>query len=253
MSPRIGATDRFQPPVRIAAEPAACARALAEFVVDVASRAVVARGGFSLAFSGGTTPTLFFQTLRLAPYRNSVEWTRAILFLVDERLVPADNPASNYRLVKENFLDGGPARESAVYRWKTELGTDAALADYEAGLSSLPHAGSDPPELDLLVLGLGPDGHTASLFPGTAPLEETTRWVAAGRAPQPPVDRLTMTYPLINAARHAAFLVNGTEKASLVAQILSGEGKNYPAAAVRPRGGPALWFLDSAAARDLSK
>lgn len=251
MTRGVGNLDQWRPSVRIARDSGAQARALAEHVVGLAERAIVQRGAFRLALSGGATPTLFFETLAAAPYAHSVEWARVEIFLVDERLVPSDAPASNWRLVSEALLSRLPGRPAAAHRWRTEVPLEAALEDYRTNLRRLPRAGESPPALDLIILGLGEDGHTASLFPRTAALEEETAWVAAGQAPAPPHERLTMTLPLLNAAREAAFLVAGEAKAEIVRRILSGEGAELPASRVRPAG-ELLWFLDPGSAAALT-
>jgi|SRR5450759_2018697 6-phosphogluconolactonase len=251
MSRGVGNLDQWRPCVRIARDSGAQARAVAEHVVGCADRGIVQRGAFRLALSGGATPKLFFETLAAAPYAHSVEWARVEIFLVDERLVPSEDPASNWRVLSEALLSRLPCRPAAAHRWRTEIPLEAALEDYRTILKRLPRVGENPPALDLIVLGLGGDGHTASLFPGTAALEEETAWVAAGRAPEPPQDRLTMTLPLLNAAREAAFLVAGETKAAIVRRILSSEGGELPASRVHPAG-ELLWFLDPGSAAELT-
>jgi 6-phosphogluconolactonase len=224
-------------------------------VAERAERAVVERGVFSLAVSGGRTPGPLFDALAQTPYRFAIEWPRVELYLVDERYVPSTDSQSNFRIVRETLLDRVPIPAGRIHRWKTELAPAEALADYERQLGVLPREPESgaPPRLDLIVLGIGTDGHTASLFPGTPALEERSRWVVEGRAPSAPEVRLSMSLPLLNAARTAAFLVTGPEKAALVRDILAGGAEQWPAALVRPAGGPALWFLDVDAAALLAK
>jgi 6-phosphogluconolactonase len=255
LSRQIGGLSAHTPPVRIAPDPDAAARALAEHLASLAERAIVERGRFTLAVSGGKTPAVLYLTLAREPYRHAIEWDRVELFLVDERRVPPEDSKSNYRLLRDTLLSGAAIPDDQVHRWKSESLVEAALSDYETQLREILLPGAEsksPPSFDLILLGLGSDGHTASLFPGTPALEETHRWVAAGTAPEAPVERLTMTLPLINAAREVAFLATGEEKAPLVKAILSGEGSKYPAWRVHPVRGELLWFLDAAAGRNLA-
>jgi 6-phosphogluconolactonase len=227
---------------------------VAEHLASRADRSIIERGRFTLGVSGGKTPAALYTVLANPPYRHAIEWTRVELFLVDERRVPPEDPNSNYRLLRDTLLSGAAVPGDQIHPWKTEVAVEDALCDYEKQLCDVFFHGASPqsaPSFDLLLLGLGPDGHTASLFPATPALEESRRWVAEGRAPEAPFERLTMTFPLINAAREAVFLVTGEEKAPLVRALLTGEGASYPASRVRPQSGGPLWFLDAGSSRQL--
>jgi 6-phosphogluconolactonase len=212
------------------------------------------RGRFTLALSGGSTPRRLYQLLAEA----DLDWSRVEVFFGDERCVPPDHADSNYRMAREALLDPARVPEHRVHRMRGELEPAAAAAAYEDELRAVlaPPPGVAP-SIDLVLLGLGDDGHTASLFPGTAALDEDRRWVVANRVPQLDAWRLTMTYPLLNAASAVAFLVAGSSKREAVERILApdpddgahGDARELlPAARVRPASGRLIWMLDAAAA-----
>lgn len=225
------------------------ARANSE-LIGVVREAVQARGRASVALSGGSTPKGLYQ--RLARER-SLPWDRIHLFFGDERHVPPDHADSNYRMAKEAMFDpliqAGALPASNVHRVRAELPSAAeAAASYEEELRA--HFGAQVPELDLILLGMGPDGHTASLFPHTPGLEERTRWVIANPVAKLSTERITFTYPVINAAREVVFLVAGAEKAEPLRQVLkvdSASVSEYPSKGVSPRG-RLLFLADKAAA-----
>jgi 6-phosphogluconolactonase len=231
---------------------AALAEAAAEHFADWAARSVAAHRRFDVALSGGSTPRPLYEQLAAGPHGAQVPWERLRFFWGDERAVPPDDPASNYRQAHAALLSKVPVPEASIYRMRGEAeDLEAAAADYEREMRLA------LPRLDLALLGLGPDGHTASLFPGYPALDETTRWVVAtAPAPtDPPVRRLTLTLPALNDAAQVLFLVTGTAKAALVREILSGteESRQYPAGRVRPRRGDLTWMLDEAAASELGE
>lgn len=204
-----------------------------EVVEDLAAAAadrieeLLARGTgpFRIALSGGSTPRRLYSLLLDRP----LPWERLRLFLGDERAVPSDHPDSNYRMVRETLLSGPVLRPEQVHRWPTELGPDAAAAVY-AGLLALEFAG-DLPRFDLVLLGMGEDGHTASLFPGSPALAVTDRPTAANPVGGEKGWRLTLTFPVLNASRHVLFLVSGASKAPALERVLS--GADLPAARVQ--------------------
>ncbi|MPZ23709.1 MAG: 6-phosphogluconolactonase [Dehalococcoidia bacterium] len=204
---------------------------------------------FLLALTGGSTPAATYRQLATM----DVDWSRTHFLLSDERCVPLDDENSNYRMAFENLLGRIPVGESQIHPVRTELSPEAAAEDYESLLRSLGDA--ELPAIDLVLLGLGSDGHTASLFPAQPEVEEHDRLVLATRAALAtgggPMRRVTFTLPLINAARGAAFIAAGTEKASTVSAALgAGSRPSVPAARVRPPGG-VTWLLDKAAAAEL--
>ena len=228
--------------VQVLADPLGVAAAAAEWITARSAECDT----FRIACAGGSTPTLLYEALASPGFRDRVDWPRWRVFFGDERAVPPDDAASNYRLVRDNLLDRVPISPHHVHRIEAErIDLDAAAAEYSRLLEG--EAG-DPPRLDVVLLGLGPDGHTASLFPGTDALEVTDAWAVRGRAPMAPEDRITLTLPVLNAAMNVAFLVTGATKADALRAVRAG---TVPAARVRPPGDRLHWFLDSVAARSI--
>lgn len=232
------------------ADPAALARAAAEEVARRAEEAVAARGAFALALSGGATPRALYALLAdsAAPYRARVPWGRVHVWFGDERNVPPDHPDSNYRMAREALLDR--VAPAAVHRIEGERAAAEAADRYEAELRAhLAGGPGGPPPLDLVLLGLGADGHTASLFPGSPALEERARWVAAPFVPRLGAHRITLTLPVLDAARAVLFLVAGAEKAAPLRALLAPDpAAPIPAARVRPATGARIVIADRAAA-----
>lgn len=231
-------------------------RISADPVVDLASQlemaareAIGARGRFSVALSGGSTPRALYQLLASPQWMQRLEWQKCAIFFGDERAVAPDNALSNFKMASEALLNHVPAR---VYRMEAERADlENAARDYETQLRAL----NGP--LDVVLLGLGDDGHTASLFPHSPQLNETEKWVTATPiAPmEPRVRRLTLTFPAINAARNAWFLVSGAGKAARVAEVLNGprDVQRLPSQGVALQDGELSWFLDEGSARDVSQ
>ncbi len=228
----------------------AVAHAAAEEIAREASRAVALRGAFTLSLAGGSTPRRLYALLADASFHGRIPWDRTHVFFGDERPVPPDHPDSNYRMAREALLDH--VAVASVHRIP---GEDPAAADvYEAELRrffGIP-PGGEPPRLDLVLLGLGSDGHTASLFPGTPAVDETVRWVVSPFVPRLGTRRTTLTLRVLNRARAALFLVSGAAKAAAVARVLAPApgAEPLPAARVQPDGG-AVWIVDDAAAAAL--
>jgi 6-phosphogluconolactonase len=244
------------PDIRKLTTPQELFEAAAEEVVRAANQAVAQRGRFTLALSGGSTPKNLY-TLLATNARTSLPWDRTYFFWSDERHVPPSDPESNYRMAEEAMLSKVPVAASNVFRVPTENPDAAAAAEaYEQTLRKFftVEAGQLP-RFDLILLGMGPDGHTASLFPETAALRERSRLVVANWVEKLKTSRITFTLPLLNAARCVAFLVSGTDKASVLHEVLEGNapGEQYPAKLVRPADGKLIWFLDRAAASGLTK
>jgi 6-phosphogluconolactonase len=238
--------------VRVLPDLPALSVAAAVEVVRAAEEAVAARGVFALALAGGSTPRALYALLAdpTREFCGRMPWDRMHLFLGDERHVPADHPESNYRMVHLALLSKVPVPASHVHRVRAELEPDRAAAEYERELRSF--FGREP-SFDLVLLGMGADGHTASLFPGTAALEERERWVVATWVEKLRAHRITLTLPVLERARAVLFLVAGADKAPALARVLSpraGE-EPLPAARVRPAQGRLLWFVDRAAAVSL--
>jgi len=244
------------PEIRILTTPQELFEAAAEEVVHGATQAVTERGRFTIALSGGSTPKNLY-TLLATNARASLPWDKMFFFWGDERHVPPTDPDSNYRMVDEAMLSKVPVSPGNVFRVPAENPTAAAAADaYERTLRDFfSLAPSEVPRFDLILLGMGPDGHTASLFPGTAAVEERSKLVVANWVEKLKTYRLSFTLPVLNAARCVTFLVSGTDKATVLQSVLEGDapGEQYPAKLVRPTDGKLIWLLDRAAASALSK
>lgn len=201
-----------------------------------ANEAIAARGTFRLALSGGNTPKPVFEALAKRP----LDWSKFVITFGDERCVPPDDEKSNYLMARRTLLDAVPIPAENILRMKGEIDPAQAAAEYEAELTA--RANGEVFRHDLILLGMGPDGHTASLFPGTTALAETKRLVVANDVPQMGMWRITFTYPLIDAARHVCFLVNSAGKDAILDEVFSGKS-NYPCAAVSPTDGRLTWLL----------
>lgn len=224
------------------------ARASAKRFVSKSVEAVAQKGLFTVALSGGSTPKTLYQLLANPnePFRAEVPWARIHFFWSDERHVPPDHPDSNYRMAYDAMLSHVPVLKDNVHRVTSENPNAAGAAEsYEDTLFKF--APESPPRLDLVLLGLGIDGHTASIFPGSEVLHETKRLVAAPWVEKLNTYRITMTLPLLNSGASVLFLVSGADKAEIVSKVLQGPNK-YPAQSVRPTNGELLWMLDKGAA-----
>lgn len=229
--------------------------AAAEEVVRAANQAVAERGRFTIALSGGSTPKSLYNLLATNA-RTSLPWDRMFFFWGDERHVPPTDSDSNYRMANEAMLSKVPVPAGNVFRMAAENPDATAAAEaYEQTLRKFFQLqAGEFPRFDLILLGMGPDGHTASLFPGTAGLQEKSRLVIANWVEKLKAHRLSLTRPVLNAARCVAFLVSGTDKATVLRSVLEENvpGEQYPAKLVQPKDGQLIWFLDRAAASALS-
>lgn len=218
-------------------------RAAAEFT-RLANEAIRERGAFTVALSGGSTPLLLYRNLRDA----SITWDRVFFYFGDERNVPPNEDASNFKGANKELFRPLRIREDNIFQWRTELGTPLEVADdYQ---QTLEKRFTNPPSFDLILLGMGADGHTASLFPRTDALSETDRFAAANWVPQLGSWRFTLTFPVINNARNVMFLVVGADKAETVKNVVENDA-GLPAGLVLPHDGKLTWYLDRASARDL--
>jgi 6-phosphogluconolactonase len=233
--------------VQLHETPEGLAEAAARAFVEGAAEAIAERGRYAVALAGGSTPKATYEVLA-RDHSEDVDWPNVHAFFGDERTVPPDHEDSNYRMAREALLDHVPV--GSVHRVRGELPPDEAAASYERDLGQF--FGGEFPVLDLVMLGIGEDGHTASLFPETAALEVTDRLAAANPVPKLDTTRLTLTVPVLNAAREVRFLVAGAGKAEALAEILEGEAEphEYPAKLVHHPGDP-IWMVDHAAARAL--
>ncbi len=242
--------------IRIVADAATLSRAAAEEFVRVANQAAAELGRFTVALSGGSTPRTAYKLLaaECAEGRHRLPWKQIHVFFGDERHVTPDHPDSNFHMATETLLKHVPIPPANIHRVHAELEAEAAATHYEAELRAFFRLNAGGwPCFDLVLLGLGVDGHTASLFPGTAALAERTRLVCANWVPKFNRHRVTLTLPVINAAARVAFLVSGPDKAAAVRAILrpGGDDPKHPAGLVQPASGRLLWLLDEAAASGL--
>jgi 6-phosphogluconolactonase len=233
----------------------ALCEAAAEQVALLAGEAIERSGRFTWALSGGSTPRPIYARLASQPMAGRVEWSRVHFFWVDERCVPPDDAESNYRAARETLLDRVDPPAANVHRVRGEDEPDQAAAAYQQLLQRFFQVASDgpPPRFDLVLLGMGADGHTASLFPGTPPLLETRRWVVASLAGETIRPRVTMTPVIINAAANVTFLVAGSSKAARLGEVLRGQprGAPWPVQLIRPVDGRLRWLVDEDAAAKL--
>lgn len=242
--------------VRVLPDSVALSRAAADEFLRAARAAIESRGRFTVALSGGSTPKAIFRLLAAheAAGGNKLPWNKVHVFFGDERHVPPDHPDSNYRMASEALLSKVPIPPANVHRIRAELDAARAAAEYENELrSAFGSRTGEVPRFDLIMLGMGPDGHTASLFPGSAALQERTALVTANRVEKFNNHRLTFTYPLLNAAAEIMFVAGGADKADMLGNVLRGDpsGRTYPAQEVRPTSGQLLWLVDEAAAKAL--
>jgi 6-phosphogluconolactonase len=213
----------------------------ANFIVDVAHKALAERNEFRIALSGGNTPRPIYSDI--ARIGRDLPWDRALITFGDERCVPPDDPQSNFRMARETLFVPAAVPEKSVLRMRGEIEPHIAAQEYQDDIDLIAtQRGEQIYRHDLILLGLGDDGHTASLFPETAALNEITRRVVANFVPKLNAWRLTATYPLINHARHVCFLINANKNAELIDRVLNGDPK-FPASRVNPTAGSLTWIL----------
>jgi 6-phosphogluconolactonase len=233
----------MKPEIVVLSDPAALAREAADRFTALARTAIAAQGRFTVALSGGSTPRLLYEQLITRP----IEWQRVHVFWGDERCVPPDHPDSNYGLAQIALLSHINIPAQNVHRLKGELDSELAAQQYEDELRTMFGAW---PRFDLILLGLGADAHTASLFPGTPALHEQQRWVVASYVDKLQTTRLTLTPPIINQAAQVIFLIAGSDKAAALRSIWHGsyDPDRFPAQIVKPVTGCVIWLIDQAAA-----
>ena len=241
--------------VKVSPTAADVTRAAAELFSSAVNEAVKLRGVARVAISGGSTPKTTFGLLA-AEYADKVPWDKLQLFWVDERCVPPDNSESNYGMTKAQLLSKVALPSENVHRMEGELEPEEAAARYESEIrNTFKLEGAETPTFDLILLGLGPDGHTASLFPHTEGLNEMARICIANHVPQKDTWRMTLTWPVITQGRRVAFLMEGGEKAEIIKTVFTGayDPEEYPAQLIRPASGKLLLLLDQPAAANLPK
>jgi 6-phosphogluconolactonase len=239
------------PGVMVCPDAAGVARAAARLFVEWAWQAIAQDGRFQVALSGGSTPREMYRLLATQEYRTQVDWPRVHIFWGDERAVPPDHPDSNYGMARRELLVRVPIPPANVHRMEAEVTPIGRAAHtYEATLRQyLDLDGRGFPVFHLVLLGVGTDGHTASLFPGAPLLRETSRWVATPTVEKLGTRRMTLTLPVIESAKRILFLVTGSPKAAILRVVLGGQDGELPARMVQPRHGDRLFLVDEAAAR----
>jgi 6-phosphogluconolactonase len=237
------------PQVRQYPSPEAMAKAAATRFLETAKRAVEKQERFTVVLAGGGTPRLLYQLLAKPPYRDKVPWNKTFFVFGDERCVPPDDETSNYRLAKKNLFEPLEIPDYRILRMKGEQPPADAARWYEVRLSDL-FLGKAKRKFDLVLLGIGEDGHTASLFPGTEALEEQERWVVANHVPQIEAWRLTMTFKALSATKRVIFMATGEAKAKVLAEAFGGveHETRYPCERITPYGARREVLLDRAAA-----
>jgi 6-phosphogluconolactonase len=245
--------------IRVYRDSSSLAQAAAELVIEAGAEAIRRQGNFSLALAGGSTPRATYALLAQDRYASRINWWRTFVFWGDERCVPPDHPESNYRMAQKSVLDHVPVPADQIYRMQGEISPQIAADSYERLVRV--HFATQRPEqtsqhtFDLVLLGLGDDGHTASLFPGSTSVQVQDRWVMADYVAPLGSWRLTLTPPCINAAYQIAFLVSGGRKAGVLSQVISPSESEtgdttprYPAETIQPAAGQLVWLVDEAAA-----
>lgn len=243
------------PTLSVYTDRGAVMQALAGHITALARQAIAERGRFTWALAGGSTPKELYELLAAEPFASQIEWPRIEVFWGDERCVPPDSPQSNYRMAQDALLSRVPVAATRIHRMAGELTPSAAAERYNYDLQrAFPNAvyPSVPPSFDLVLLGMGDDGHTASLFPGTTALQVEDQWACAATkgAGKTLEWRLTLTFPVLNAAREVTFLVLGAAKRTMLDNVLNADPHDtqWPSARVRPINGRVVWFVDTDAA-----
>jgi len=250
-----------RPDVEVLPNAAALADAAAEQIAGAAARAIDASGRFVIALSGGSTPRRTYERLAQEPYLSRIQWNSVHVIWGDERCVPPGDPDSNYRMAHDALLEHVPVPAANIYRIHGEDDPVEAAASYEKMLRALLRTANGAPSstagrcIDLAILGLGDNGHTASLFPESAAAREAERWVMAESVDASPSWRITLTAPVLNAATELLFIVSGNQKANVLSRVLDGPRipQQLPAQLIVPTHGRSHWLVDSAAATELAK
>lgn len=230
--------------------------AAAKFI-SIGNQAIKKTDRFSVALAGGSTPSLLYKLLASNEYKSKIDWERVFFFFGDERDVSPMSERSNYKMVKENMLDHLPVPKTNIFRWHTEIINAPEVAEsFQKTIARFfKLSNGEFPDFDLILLGMGDDGHTASLFPFTDALHEDERIAVANYVEKFDEKRLTLTFPVLNAAKNIVFLVTGENKAIALQEVLEGEPnfEKFPAQNVTPSKGKLYWFADKSAASLLSK
>lgn len=241
--------------IKIFSDPDELNHYAADKFIEIGNSSIDENGRFTVALAGGSTPKTLYKLLTSDKNRSQLDWSKVFFFIGDERFVAPDDAESNYRMAKENIFSPLDVKAENIFRWQTEqLDPDKTAERYSNEISAFFELKSGEfPRFDLILLGMGDDGHTASLFPHTAALKEIARIAAANPVEKLDTVRLTFTLPTINNAANIIFLVTGAEKSDILAKILNSEPDpdNFPSQAVNPPNGRLFWLVDEAAAKNL--
>jgi 6-phosphogluconolactonase len=245
---RLTSTD-YSVEVEIFSDLQGLSRTAADRFADAAAKAIASKGSFAVALSGGSTPRSLYLLLGSDHYIRTIDWLHVHIFWADERCVPEDDEQSNAKFAYDAFLTKVPVPDGNVHRIKVREAADDGARAYEDTLREF-FGNEALPTFDLVLLGLGQDGHTASLFPNSPALSEKERWAVAVPKEPPELDRISLTLPVLNNASQVIFLAAGSEKAHIVQEVLEDPDAEepYPAALVRPARGRVIWLIDKAAA-----
>jgi len=224
----------------------------AQKFVEIANGAIEKRGQFKVALAGGSTPKSLYRLLSSENFRDKIDWTKVYFFFGDERNVLPDDEESNFKMANENLFKPLKTKGANIFRWQSELeDAEKIVADYAEKINGFFKSRQNPPRFDLILLGMGADGHTASLFPFTEALSETDKIAVANYVEKLQTTRLTLTFPVINNAKNVIFLVAGEEKAETLKAVLEGEfePQKLPSQNVRPKDGNLFWLIDKNVAK----
>lgn len=239
----------FSQKIIVRDDPDLVARQAADIFVAGARGSIDKKRSFSVAISGGSTPRRMHKTLAAEPSIRKIPWQKTHIFWVDERCVPQDSPESNYGTAKGDFIDKVPIPPGNVHRITCEPSPRLFAKEYQKTLGHfLYFENARIPRFDLIFLGMGADGHIASLFPGQKSLDEKKKLVVAVKGGNPNVNRITMTLPLLNQARHIVFIITGEEKSGTIQNVFENSKKQLPAQKIRPLDGQVTWLMDRGAA-----
>ncbi|MGE5323658.1 MAG: 6-phosphogluconolactonase [Actinomycetota bacterium] len=243
-------TSKLPEWMKVVPDVAALDRAAADEFARCAAGAIRERDRFTVALSGGNTPRAVYELLA-SEYQAALAWEKSFFFFGDERHVPPEDAASNYRMAKESLLSRAPIPPQNVHRIQAELDAERAAGQYEETLKAFFRLeNGELPRFDLVMLGMGEDGHTASLFPGTEALQETARLAVANRVEKLGTERITLTLPVLNAAVEVMVIIAGENKAEILNRIVHSRGTaEFPIQLVRPKNGRLLWLVEQQAAK----
>lgn len=243
----------MKPEIKISPDKNKLIQEFAAYIAGLIEKSIKEKDRCTFVLSGGSTPKSLYEMFASEKYREIIEWSKVYLFWGDERCVSPDHPDSNYRMAREALIDHIDIPSDNVFRIPAEQEPGDAAREYEETIKKIVGGSMQFPVFDIILLGIGEDGHTASLFPGTGALKEKQRWVTEVYVPRLDTYRITLTLPVINSGRNVIFLVAGEAKADVVRKIINIKGLHYPAAHVNPVHGKLVYFIDGAVGARIKK